>query len=307
MKAHRSSQTAENIALLRAIESTRPAGKRICFDPWARYFLSEALAAVVDSPASRARVMAAWEAVTPGVCDAVLMRSDFIDRCLKAAIDTGLEQLVILGAGFDTRVLRLKALGNIGRIFEIDHPATQLVKIDRLRRLSPGIPGHVTYIAIDFETERLSGKLLENGYSPRARSFFIWEGVTYYLPAAAVEATLAFIATQSGTGSGLVFDYFSPAVADGTCTRSESGGLRAGLKRFGEAITFGIDPEIIGDFLRDRGFDLITNQPATRYHDTYFARDNPKRCVSKIFHFVHAAVSRPADPSINHGQTRRSR
>ena len=307
MKAHRSSQTAENIALLRAIESTRPAGDRLCFDPWARYFLSETLAAIVDSPVSRTQLMANWETVTPGVCGAVLVRGDFIDRCLKAAIDDGVGQLVILGAGFDTRAFRLKALGNLARIFEIDHPATQSAKIDRLARLPQGVHRHVTYIAMDFETERLFDKLLENGYTPEARSFFIWEGVTYYLPAPAVEDTLSFIAAQSGAGSGLAFDYFSPAVADGTCTRSESVGLRAGLKRFGEAITFGIDPETIGDFLKVRGFDVITNQPATHYHDTYFARGRPKRCVSEIFHFVHAAVRHSADPSINHAQTRRSR
>ncbi|WP_419660173.1 class I SAM-dependent methyltransferase [Desulfosarcina variabilis] len=307
MKAHRSSQTAENIALVRAIESTRPAGDRICFDPWARHFLSEALATIVDSPVLRAQLMATWEVFTPGVCGAVLMRSDFIDRCLQAAIEAGIEQLVILGAGFDTRALRLKALGNLGRIFEIDHPATQSVKIDKLRRLSTGIPSHVTYIGIDFETEHLSEKLLKNGYTPKTRSFFIWEGVTYYIPAAAVEATLAFIVNQSGAGSGLVFDYFSPEVVNGTCRRTEAARLRAGLKRFGESITFGIYPETISDFLNARGFDLITNQPATRYQDTHFTGGSPQRMVSEIFHFVHAVVSLPADPSINHRQTRRPR
>jgi methyltransferase (TIGR00027 family) len=181
-------------------------------------------------------LMATWEVFTPGVCGAVLMRSDFIDRCLQAAIEAGIEQLVILGAGFDTRALRLKALGNLGRIFEIDHPATQSVKIDKLRRLSTGIPSHVTYIGIDFETEHLSEKLLKNGYTPKTRSFFIWEGVTYYIPAAAVEATLAFIVNQSAAGSGLVFDYFSPEVVNGTCRRTEAVRLKAGLKRFGESM-----------------------------------------------------------------------
>ena len=245
--------------------------------------------------------MAAWESVTPGVCGAVLARSEFIDRCLEKAIEDGIDQLVILGAGFDTRTLRLEALNHLSGIFELDYPATQKVKIDTLRRHPHGLPGHVTYIGIDFEMERLDVVLLKSGYRSDARSLFIWEGVTYYIPAPAVDRTLAFIASHSGHGSALVFDYFSPAVASGACTCREAVGLRESLKRFGEAITSGIDPQTVTAFLAARGFDLIINQPATQYRDVYFSRATRQRPVSEIFYFVHAAVSFPADPSTNHG------
>ena len=219
MRAKNQSITAEHNAALRAIESLRPPEERICFDPLARFFVPARLAAAVASIDCGEKLIARWETVVPGICAAILARTGFIDACLGEALQHGLDQVVILGAGFDTRALRFEAARAGVQVFELDHPATQAVKIARMRRVWPSGPDHLHFIPIRFDAENLAAKLLAHRYRPDRRTFFIWEGVTYYIGAAAVDAVFAFIAGHCAAGSEVVFDYLPPAVADGTCRR----------------------------------------------------------------------------------------
>jgi len=139
---------------------------------------------------------------------AVVARSRFCEDCVAAAMANGLRQVVILGAGLDTTAYR-GILPADAKVYEVDHPATQAWKQERLRTAGIAIPPSVAFVAIDFDkTTLLDG--LANGRIDLARpTLFSWLGVTYYLPAATVTATLSAIGLLA-TGGELVFDYFEP-------------------------------------------------------------------------------------------------
>lgn len=300
MKANHSSITAENTAAVRAYESVRPSAERVCYDPFAKYFLSESLVREKEDPALLSELISTWDNSLSGVCNSVLARTRFIDDCFAQALEDGLEQLVILGAGYDTRAIRSDAIKHTIPVFELDHPATQKVKKQRLKTNFGQLPAHITFVPIRFESEQMAPKLIECGYDPLLKTFFIWEGVTYYIPASAVDHTLKVISGHSGPGSSVVFDYFPPSVVDGTCQAPEAAGLREGLKQFGEEIIFGIEPESITTFLNSRGLCKVRGFNSSDYHQAYFTGPNKNRIVSEIFSFVWAEVKQSESKRTTH-------
>jgi len=132
-------------------------------------------------------------------------RTSFYDAALVRHLP-GIDQLVILGAGFDTRAYRLPAAGR-PRCFELDKPRTQAFKLSMLQRA--GLPARTaSYVAADLREDGWYDRLEAAGFDPRRRSFFLWEAVTMYLDRPAVEETLRRIA-GTAPGSVVAFDYFS--------------------------------------------------------------------------------------------------
>lgn len=284
------STTAENNVALRALESMRPVGERICYDPYAKYFVSDTLRQAKDMYPVLVEQISNWEEIFPGVCDAVLARTRFIDDCLEDAIEGGLQQVVIMGAGYDTRALRFKRLKENITVFEVDHPATQKMKLERYKQSRLAVPNDVVFVSTNFNEEDLSQKLFDNGYGSSLKTFFIWEGITYYVSTATIDKTLSFISKNSSEGSSIVFDYFPPSVVDGTSHLVEARALRVALKQLGEEFVFGLDSEKIKDFLEKRGFELVKNITAKDYKNIYFKSSNQHRSVSDMFIFAHARV-----------------
>ena len=292
MRAKQASITAENNAAVRAFEAMRPAAERICCDPFARFFLPEEISGAENQADALEQVISRWNLVVPGVCDAILARTRFIDDHLQAAIDGGLQQLEIFGAGYDSRALRFGRLMDRVSIFELDHPTTQQTKLQRMAAAGLSAPKRTIFIPCRFDKDDFTAKLQTNGYDSRQKTFFIWEGVTYYLSAGEVDHTLHFISRHSPAGSGVVFDYFPPSVADGTCRLEEAMVLRHALQQMGEEITFGIDPGAVGAFLAERG---LTLQKKVTHQDLYTTGLKPidrPVTVSAMFHFVYATVHR---------------
>ncbi len=290
MRATQPSITAENNAAVRAYESLRPSGHRICEDPFARYFLSDELSRASDPAPLLEQMMTRWNQLVPGVCDAILVRTRFIDECLQEAIDRGLQQLVILGAGYDTRALRFDLSRGNTAVFELDHPATQEAKQQRLKKHRLQLPDDMTFIPCQFEREDFTEKLLAGGYNPSRTTFFIWEGVTYYLATADVERTLSFIARQSPAGSAVVFDYFPPSVVNGTSLLDEAKNLRQALQQMGEEILFGIEPDDIEDFLAERGLALQNHYSSEDIRHRFLKHLGRPAIQSAMFYFVVATV-----------------
>ncbi len=281
-----SSLTAEGIALLRALESAKPANERICYDPYAKYFVSRWLSLVAGffmkiGYASRRG---------PGVEGFLVARTRFIDDYLQARLDEGIEQLVILGAGFDSRAYRFPSLAGRVKVFEVDHPATQRVKLARLAQIFGATPPRVEYVAIDFERAALGQRLRECGYDERLKTLFIWEGVTMYLTPAAVDATLDFVAHHSRPGSSIIFDYVYAAVIRGTVKRGEMSSMRRNERWTGEAMGFGIEEGTVGEFLTARGFEQVENADSAMFERLYFTGVNAKRTVAPVYAIVHATV-----------------
>jgi methyltransferase (TIGR00027 family) len=137
-------------------------------------------------------------------------RTTFYDAALERHM-AGSNQLVILGAGFDTRAYRLPT-GTRVRCFEVDTPRTQALKREMLKKAGVDTT-RVTYVPADFLEEDWLGKLVDAGFEPDRSSFFLWESVTMYLDREAVESTLRKIA-GTATGSAVAFDYFSTEIIE---------------------------------------------------------------------------------------------
>jgi len=171
----------------------------------------------------------------PPLAHQAAARTTFYDAALARHLGD-VDQLVVLGAGLDTRAHRLPP-GTPVRCFEVDAPRTQAFKRDLLSRAGLTSTG-VTFVPVDFRTEHWLERITEAGFDPARRSFFLWEAVTMYLDRDAVEDTLSAIAATAG-GSVVAFDYFSAEVL---ASRSPWMRYARATTRFvGEPLTFGLD------------------------------------------------------------------
>ena len=136
-----------------------------------------------------------------------LCRAAYTEKALKAAGLTGTKQYVILGAGMDTFAFRETEFLSAHRVFEVDHPLTQVDKKERIVRAGWTSPDNLTFVPVDFTKDSLTERLIAAGFDPSAKSFFSWLGVTYYLSAEAIDKTLAELSSLCADGSTLVFDY----------------------------------------------------------------------------------------------------
>jgi methyltransferase (TIGR00027 family) len=149
-----------------------------------------------------------------GMSNLLLIRTRFIDDHLKAALENGATQVVVLGAGFDTRAYRFRDQLKGRKVFEVDYHSTQQIKKQRLEEALGSIPPHVQFAEIDFKRDTLRDVLRAKGYAPGEKTFFIWEGVSMYLSEQSVRDTLRTIANDSAPGSSLVMDFASQAMID---------------------------------------------------------------------------------------------
>ena len=300
------SQTALRVALARAIEAQRPENRRICSDMYASYFLDKPMRQVHGSWFRRKLYTLMSDNRMPGVIGSVLARTRFIDDLLREKIKAGIDQLVILGAGYDTRMFRFQDRLNNVSVFEVDHPATQERKLAVIRSAIGATSSNVTFVPVRFNSEDFGQRLRAFGYRSSGRSFFIWEGVTYYISAQAVDHTLNFVTGHSAAGSTIVFDYFPPSVAAGTCRFKEAHAMRRRFAQFGENFYFGLAPGTIEEFLSAKGFDRIQNLTPADIRNRYSGPGFRKRRMSAVFHFASAVVM-PKTLSIKAKNSRRVR
>jgi methyltransferase (TIGR00027 family) len=141
------------------------------------------------------------------------IRTRFIDEALERAVADGATQLAILGAGFDSHAYRCRELLARVSIFEVDRRAMQDLKRARVREVLGAPPANLTYVEADFLRDDLRDVLPRHGFNPRQKTFFIFEGVTMYLPEEAVRRTLRF-AAASPPGSAIVFDFVYQSMID---------------------------------------------------------------------------------------------
>jgi methyltransferase (TIGR00027 family) len=263
----------------------KPAGERICYDPFARQFVSSAFLYFIKFFVD----IGYPEKAGPGVMGFLAARARYIDDYLQSCIKEGLEQLVILGAGYDSRAYRFEQLKS-RKVFEVDHPATQEAKLAKLKKILGRLPEHVVYVPIDFTQETLEKRLYESGYDRELKTLFIWEGVTQYLTPEAADSTLAFVARNSGRGSSIIFDYIYTSLLNGTFKRGEVKRMRRYRGFTGEGLTFGIEESTIEDFLGQRGFEQIKNVTNEFLKQAYFTGVNQKRQVASGYAIASATV-----------------
>ncbi len=268
------SRSAEGVATIRAIEAEKPEAQRIVSDLYADALVPRG---VLFSISKWIISSGLYERIAPGAVGFIVGRERYIDDHLEARLAEGLDQVVILGAGFDTRALRIPGIERT-RVLEVDQPATQRVKLERLRRVIDPLPAHVTFVAADLNTQPLGEVLLGAGYDERAKTLFVWQGVTYFLQPEGIDSTLAFIAGHSGSGSGVIFDYVHNEVLHDT-TRGYGKKLARAGRISGEPYVFGIDKGQVATFLSQRGFGDVIDMPLERLKPRYFTGQNASRQV----------------------------
>jgi methyltransferase (TIGR00027 family) len=208
------------------------------------------------------------------------------------ALDKNFEQLVILGAGFDSRAYRMSRLRAID-VFEVDHPDTQAAKQAVLKRLFSALPKHVRFVAIDFKRDDLMSAMCLAGYRDLARTFILWEGVTNYLTDAAVDSTLRWCARASA-GSLLLFTYVHRDVLTQPSAFTGTKSLFASLEKAGERFTFGMKPSHVPQYLAERGLSLEQDVGAAEYRERYFGAEARNMRGHEFYRVALARVGRHA-------------
>ena len=241
---HHISKTAGNRALIRALEFLRSPNQRLFSDPYARQFVpvcQRALLGPAHLPAIRALVERFFDWRAPGARSSGAARTRLIDDWVRGALAAFVEQVVILGAGFDCRALRMKELENIP-VFEVDR-AAMIAHKERIVGGSHRTPSRIRRLGVDFQKDNLGNRLTEAGWSANLRTLFIWEGVTNYLDTRSVEAVFDFFAGDACLGSRIIFTYVHADVLNSSFAAPGVLRLAAALRAYGELWTFGFKPK----------------------------------------------------------------
>jgi methyltransferase (TIGR00027 family) len=285
------SKMAEEIAFHRVVEMFMPEDEKIFSDPYAISFVNpEMLEHMAKNPVETQRKSEELEKLFPGVHNSIIARVRYFDDFVERLANEGLEQLVILGAGYDTRAYRIGGLKENVKVFEVDHPNTQSFKIQKVKEIFGSIPDHVVYVPIDFDTQKLDQRLFECGYGPSKKTLFIMEGLFMYIPPDAVDEILSFIVNNSAKGSTVIFDYIPQSVVDGTSDLEVGKNLHNHAKEYKEPLQFGIEEGTLETFLKERGFSSIENVTSEDYRKAYFDGKNRSKEVCSLFLFAHAVV-----------------
>lgn len=216
----------------------------------------------------------------------ILARARFTEDCLDEAMARGVDQYVILGAGMDTFALRRTDLADRVQVFEVDHPATQADKRERLLRITPELPGNLHLVAVDFEKGELSSALLQAGFDRNKPAFFSWLGVTYYLEMEAIHQTLTTLSNLCVPGSGLVFDYDEPAAFQPGQSNRREKATRTITRHTGEPMKTGFDPVGLEILLSDHGFRTMQNLAPVDIEKRFFANRSDLYHAFEYVHFM---------------------
>ena len=199
----------------------------------------------------------------------VVLRSRFAEDRLASAVGRGVTQYVILGAGFDTFVLRQPSWAASLRLFELDHPATQGEKRSRLLEAGLVLPENCSLVAIDFEEESLLDCCRRSGVSLLQPTLFAWLGVSMYLEQADVESALRSMA-MFASGSEVVLTFLQPPAIGSTPGSSAASVLAERVARLGEPFRCYFEPHALADACRASGFSMVEFLVPEEARDRYF-------------------------------------
>ncbi|MCE1255314.1 MAG: class I SAM-dependent methyltransferase [Anaerolineae bacterium] len=219
-----------------------------------------------------------------------LSRSAYTEACLEQAIQRGVSQYVILGAGLDTYAFRHNQKTSPLQVFEIDHPATQALKRQRVAAAGWDIPPQLVLIPIDFTRQSLSDVLRASTFQPERPAFFSWLGVSYYLAPDVVAATLREVRSLAAPGSELVFDYM-----DAEAFIPEKAGKKIQLmhwiaSRVGEPMKAGFEPGVLAALLNDLAYAVLENLPPSEIETRFFSGRSDAFHAFDHVHFMRAVV-----------------
>lgn len=277
MRAGQPSQTARGAAALRAIHQTLEGGV-IFRDPYAARILDDETRAGLDA-------MAADASLRP-LRLLIAARSRFSEGALAACVARGVRQVVILGAGLDTFSLRNPHAGLGVRVFEVDYPATQDWKRERLAQAGLAVPDTLTFAPIDFERQGLADGLAAAGFHADRPAFFQWLGVVPYLSHDAISQTLHFIAGVPE--SEVVFDYGEPFENYPEERRANVMAVAERAAARGEPWLSQFDPAEMSDMLHEAGFAVIEDLGMAALSERFYGALKKHARIGPGAHVVRA-------------------
>ena len=282
MKEGRGSRTAERVAERRAAHQLldRPV---VFEDPLALKIIDpEAAERIRSDPRSENN-----SPIAPFLRAAFAARSRFAEDSLRRAVENGVSQYIVLGAGLDTFAYR-NPFANL-RVFEVDHPATQSMKQRRLADGGIPIPPNLQFVPVDFETTRLADALDAAGFQRNQPAFCSWLGVVPYLERAAIEETLRYIASLPA-GSGVAFDYGAQPSSLSIRGRFVFELMSARVRALGEPWKTFFAPKDLDALLHAAGFSLVEDFGPDELNRMYFANRSDGLRIGEMMRIAKAVV-----------------
>ncbi len=277
MRDSRPSRTAYRVALRRAAHQVLDS-PRVFDDPLALKIAGAEGVLDITEENSGPRGLRAFMAV----------RSRYAEDELRRAVERGVRQYVVLGAGLDTFAYR-SPWADL-RIFEVDHPATQSWKRERVEAAGIAAPGALSYAPVDFERQSLEDGLPAAGFSIRDSAFFSWLGVVPYLTDEAFRATLRFIASLP-PASGVAFDFAVDRSLLSAPEQAAFDALASRVASAGEPFRLFFDPQALVRTLRDIGFAEVDMIDTAEINRRYFQdRSDGLRINGSLAHLICSRV-----------------
>jgi methyltransferase (TIGR00027 family) len=289
MESNQSYKTAYGAAYARLIEQYQPEEIRLFDDLFVKNFFNKATCSLLQNSIIKRTSIFMYNISLTGLLGLQVCRTKFIDDILKEAIDNGIEQLVILGAGFDTRPYRISSINNI-KVFEVDLPFIQDKKKRIIKKYLGELPSNIIFTPIDFNIQTLDEVFKLNELDFSKPVFFIWEGVTQYITEEAVRNTLKFI-SKASSGSIVLFSYILKSVIDKTSSIVGTDFLMDFFQMGGSAWNFGLNPSEVSDFIKQYNLTLIEDVGASYYQENYLKPIGRNLDVSEIERVVYSKIT----------------
>jgi methyltransferase (TIGR00027 family) len=288
MAKQRVGNTALGAATCRLIEQYQPKGTRLFHDPLVKDLVGAPIRVLMQLASMRHVTMRQMDAITPGIYGVQIARTRFIDDAVRDALSRGIGQVVILGAGLDTRPYRLAGMERV-KVFEVDLPSVQEEKKKKLHKRFGHLPEYVTFLPIDFETQSLQAVFTGTAFDPASPAVFVWEGVTQYLSEEAVRQTLAFVGT-SAPASILVFTYVLKSLIERRSDIPGADNMMDRVAKQGSPWLFGLEPESLASLLEPFHLRLLADVGSADYQANYFKPMKRELVVSEMERIAQATV-----------------
>jgi len=289
--------TAQGVAKQRLIETLAKPDERVINDPYAdRFVLGAKLIKLMGHKLN------IWlgQKIVPGFHEHLISRTRFIDDLINESAAKGIEQYVILGAGYDTRAHRLELPSSI-KIFEVDQVEVQATKRSKLPKELTDLE-NITYVAVDFNRHSLTERLIDEGFDQSKSTIFTLEGVSQYITKEALNSTIKEVAKLTQKARSLFFLSYvnelldkNPKACFGTGypgAKKRASLIRYGSAKVGEPWISFYSTEDIESLLSKNDYTIIDNATLRDLNSRYFAPVGRTLSENQLFNIEHFVVAK---------------
>jgi len=289
------SETALFAALRRALANKNYPDQKFGSDYLAEYLLPPHFRFFLKFTKIQQNTSEKLNEALPGLTEYMIARTIYFDELFKKALQEDIPQIVLLGAGYDTRALRFIDTNKITRIYELDISPTQERKITILKKAKVEIPVELKFVPIDFNRDSLLDTLQGAGWRSSMKTLFIWEGVSYYLEKDSVSNTLNFVSQQAASGSSLAFDYTITLTDETVYNYYGAADFKQTMAEHhkNEALLFSLPEGKVTDFLADHNLFMLEHLSQDEIEKKYLT-DEKGHLIGPMtghFRFVLASSS----------------